>query len=155
MNKPIGTEAQNLARGAARYPGAPSTQEIIASDRVKAPGWVCSESYEFLGDEDVSTDRYTEAAYAEREFERLWTRTWQFACREEHIPEVGDYHVYDIGRHSFIVTRVAVNEVRAYYNACLHRGTKLRASWWPTTAPTSPAGSARRVNAPCRANSRR
>ena len=38
--------------------------------------------------------------------------TWQFACREEHIPEVGDYYVYDIGRHSFIVTRVAKDAVR-------------------------------------------
>jgi len=117
-----------LPKGAARYPNAPSTQEIIATDKVAAPGWVRSESYEFLGDEDVSSDRYTDAAFAQKEFDRLWTRTWQFACREEHIPEVGDYHVYDIGRYSFIVTRVAENEVRAYYNACLHRGTKLRAS---------------------------
>ncbi|MCB1687252.1 MAG: aromatic ring-hydroxylating dioxygenase subunit alpha [Halioglobus sp.] len=36
--------------------------------------------------------------------------------------------MYDIGRHSFIVTRVAADDVRAYYNACLHRSTKLRAS---------------------------
>ena len=64
----------------------------------------------------------------EGRFERLWTRTWQFACREEHIPDVGDYHVYDIGPYSFIMTRVAEDDIRAYYNACLHRGTKLRAS---------------------------
>jgi len=121
-------DSASLRRGEARCPGAPSTQEIIATDRVAAPGWVRSESYEFLGDEDISSDRYVDPAYAGREFDRLWTRTWQFACREEHIPEVGDYYVYDIGRYSFIVTRVADNEIRAYYNACLHRGTKLRAS---------------------------
>src|SRR3546814_15462439 len=46
----------------------------------------------------------------------------------EHIPEVGDYHVYDLGTYSFIITRVAADDIRAYYNACLHRGTKLRAS---------------------------
>jgi nitrite reductase/ring-hydroxylating ferredoxin subunit len=50
------------------------------------------------------------------------------ACREEHIPEVGDYHVYDLGHFSFIITRTAPKEIKAYYNACLHRGTKLRAS---------------------------
>ena len=87
-----------------------------------------SESYKFLGDEDISKDRYIDPAYAKAEFERLWTRTWQFACREEHIPEVGDYYVYDIGAYSFIITRVAKNDIRAYFNACLHRGTKLRAS---------------------------
>lgn len=117
-----------LEKGEARCPDAPSTQEIIASDKVKAPGWVCSESYEFLGDDDISKDRYIDPAFAAKEYEKLWSRTWQFACREEHIAEVGDYHVYDIGRQSFIITRVADNDIRAYYNACLHRGTKLRAS---------------------------
>ena len=117
-----------LGKGEARCPSAPSTQEIISQDKVRAPGWVCTESYEFLGDQDIPTDRYLDPAYAREEFDRLWTRTWQFACREEHIPEVGDYHVYDIGHYSFIITRVGKNDIRAYYNACLHRGTKLRAS---------------------------
>ncbi len=127
VEAPARRKAQS-ERAVARCPGAPSTQEIIAKDKVPAPGWVRSESYRFLGDEDIPTDRYTEAAFARAEFERLWTRTWQVACREEHIPQVGDYYVYDIGPYSFIVTRVAENEIRAYYNACLHRGTKLRAS---------------------------
>lgn len=113
--------------GGARHP-AQSTQDIIARDKVAAPGWVCSESYEFLGDNDIDTHRYTSAEYQEEEFKRMWTRTWQWACREEHIREVGDYYVYDIGPYSFIVTRVTETEVRAYFNACLHRGTKLRAS---------------------------
>lgn len=117
-----------LAQGEARCPGAPSTQEIISDDKVSAPSWVRSESYEFLGNEDIPTDRYIDPKYARDELDRLWTRTWQFACREENIPQVGDYHVYDIGPYSFIVTRVAKDEIRAYYNACLHRGTKLRAS---------------------------
>ncbi|NND66110.1 MAG: aromatic ring-hydroxylating dioxygenase subunit alpha [Halioglobus sp.] len=120
-------KASGSAPGEARYPDEPSTQDIIARDRVQAPDWVRSESYQFLGDEDVSIDRYIDADFAQREYDNLWTRTWQFACREENIPEVGDYYVYDIGRHSFIVTRVAQDRVQAYYNACMHRGTMLRA----------------------------
>jgi nitrite reductase/ring-hydroxylating ferredoxin subunit len=115
-------------KGETRCPGAPTTQEIIAHDKVEAPGWVRSESYEFLGDADVSKDRYIDPEFAKKELDHLWTRTWQFACREEHIPEVGDYHVYDLGPYSFIITRVGPDDIRAYYNACLHRGTKLRAS---------------------------
>src|SRR5579862_2945963 len=58
-----------LNKGEARCPGAPSTQEIIAKDKVKAPDWVRSESYEFMGDEDISTDRYLEPAFAKEEFD--------------------------------------------------------------------------------------
>jgi len=121
-------EPAHRDKGEARCPRAPSTQQIISEDKVGAPGWVRSESYNFLGDEDISTDRYIDPAFAKQEFDRLWTRTWQFACREEHIPTIGDYHVYDVGPYSFIITRVAQNDIRAYFNACLHRGTKLRAS---------------------------
>ena len=128
MSNDTMTPDKKLAKGEARCPGAPSTQEIISADAVAAPKWVRSESYHFLGDEDIPKDRYIDAAYAKREYDTLWKKTWQFACREEHIPQVGDYHVYDLGPYSFIITRVAANEIRAYYNACLHRGTKLRAS---------------------------
>ncbi|MBU6266193.1 MAG: aromatic ring-hydroxylating dioxygenase subunit alpha [Sphingomonadales bacterium] len=111
--------------GEARCP-AITTQEIIAGDAHPAPDWVRGESYTFLGDEDISSDRYTEASYAKLEVERLWPRTWQFACREEHIPEAGDYYVYDIGPYSLLVTRQEDGSIRAFHNACLHRGTKLR-----------------------------
>lgn len=123
----MNVQSGKLQPGQARCPTV-STQEIIARDKVKAPGWVTEESYAFMGDEDVSIERYISKEYQDEEFKRMWTRTWQFACREEHIPQVGDYYVYDIGPYSFIVTRVAPDEIRAYYNACLHRGTKLRAS---------------------------
>lgn len=117
-----------LGEGEDRCPAEPSTQDIIARDRVKAPDWVCSQSYKYLGDEDISLDRYYDRDFEQREYDRMWSRTWQFVCREEHIPEVGDYYVYDIGARSFIITRVADDQIKAFYNACLHRGTKLRAS---------------------------
>ena len=120
-------ETSKLHPGEARCP-AESTQDIIARDKVAAPGWVRSESYAYLGSEDISSDRYIDPAYQKAEFERLWTRTWQFACREEHIPEAGDYYVYDIGPYSFVVTRQEDGGINAYFNACLHRGTKLKPS---------------------------
>ena len=129
MNMPVGT----LQPGQDRCP-AVSTQEIIARDKVGAPEWVRSESYAFLGDQDISTERYYDPEYAKQEYDRLWKRTCQFACREEHIPQVGDYHVYDLGRFSFIITRVGPDDIRAYYNACLHRGTMLRAPGTEGTA---------------------
>jgi len=58
--------------------------------------------------------------------ERLWKRTWQFACREEVIPNVGDTEVYDIGDLSVLIVRVAPDQIKAYWNACLHRGRNIR-----------------------------
>ncbi len=116
-----------LRPGEARCPG-PSSADIIHKDRVLIAEELIADSYQFLGDEDVSTERYTSAAYARLEETRVWNRTWQWACREEHIPNVGDYHVYEIASYSFIIVRTAETEIKAFYNACLHRGTKLRAT---------------------------
>jgi len=123
----MNVETGMLTPGTARHP-AESTQEIIALDKVAAPGWAASESYAYLGSDDISTERYTSAEFAQGEMARMWTRTWQMACREDHIPETGDYYVYDIGPYSFIVTRTDEGDIRAHFNACLHRGTKLKPS---------------------------
>jgi len=113
--------------GEARHPDE-STSDIIARDRNAAPGWARDVSYQYLGSEDVSKDRYIDPGFAAEEFKRMWPRTWQMACREDHIPEVGDYYVYDLGTFSFIVVRSDDDEIKAHYNACLHRGTKLKPS---------------------------
>lgn len=123
MNVPLG----ELKPGEARCP-AESTQEIIARDKVKAPEWARDVTYEYLGSEDISKDRYIDPEFAKGEFERMWTRTWQVACREEHIPEAGDYYVYDLGPYSFVVVRTEDGGIKAHFNSCLHRGTKLKPS---------------------------
>ena len=54
----------------------------------------------------------------------MGSRIRQWACQEEHIPEVGDHYVYDIGPYSVIVTRVAEGEIKAFIKSCTHRGTR-------------------------------
>jgi phenylpropionate dioxygenase-like ring-hydroxylating dioxygenase large terminal subunit len=106
---------------------APSVQQIIDRDGDNPPAWYRENSYEFLGDENLTVDRYFTQEYHDLEMERMWSRVWQMACREEEIPEVGDNMVYDIGDWSFIIVRDAENSIKAFKNACLHRGTQLRA----------------------------
>ena len=74
----------------------------------------------------VPVARYTDRRYHELEKEKLWKKSWQVACHEDDLPNVGDVVPYDIADMSFIVVRVAEDEYKAYYNACLHRGRKLR-----------------------------
>jgi phenylpropionate dioxygenase-like ring-hydroxylating dioxygenase large terminal subunit len=69
--------------------------------------------------------RYTGQDFAQLEFERLWPRVWQAACREEEIAEVGEYCEYLIGDQSILVVRTEPEVVSAFHNTCLHRGTRL------------------------------
>lgn len=81
-----------------------------------------------IGDDDVvARARYTSAEFSALEFDRLWPRVWQVACREEEIESVGDFCEYLIGDQSFLVVRSAPGVVRAFHNTCLHRGTRLAA----------------------------
>ncbi len=68
---------------------------------------------------------YTSAEFHALEVEKLWSRVWQMACLEEEIPDLGDYHVYEIADMSFLIVRTE-NGLKAYRNACLHRGRLLR-----------------------------
>jgi phenylpropionate dioxygenase-like ring-hydroxylating dioxygenase large terminal subunit len=119
--------APGPAPGEARAPSA-STQQILHRDGRPVPPAYEEVCYRFLGDKDIAFDRYTSRAFFDLEMQRMWTRTWQWACREEHIPEVGDWIVYDIGDSSVLVVRDKDLSVKAYVNSCMHRGTKLRAS---------------------------
>lgn len=63
--------------------------------------------------------------YARLEEERLWPFVWQVACREEEIPNVGDFVTYEIVDDSIIVVRSSPTEIKAYHNVCPHRGRQL------------------------------
>ena len=108
----------------ARSPGL-TYQDLLDADTHQVPDVLRLESPRFLGDADIPKERYTSREWHRREVERLWMRVWQFACREEHIPDVGDYIVYDIAGLSFVVIRTE-SGIKAYPNACLHRGRRLK-----------------------------
>ncbi|WP_067814667.1 aromatic ring-hydroxylating oxygenase subunit alpha [Nocardia inohanensis] len=113
-----------VAPGQARSSG-PSVQSLLATDTREVPPPLLEESYEYLGSEDIDKDRYLSQEFHRREVEKVWKKTWQMACREEDIPAAGDYIVYDIADISLIVVRTESGAIKAYHNACLHRGTRL------------------------------
>ena len=110
----------------ARRP-SPSVLEVLRSDVNPAPNIMLTESpAQDQSSEDVSAERYFSKTWHDQEVEKVWRKCWQLACRVEHIPNVGDHVVYNIVHDSLIVIRTAENEIRAYINSCLHRGTMLR-----------------------------
>jgi phenylpropionate dioxygenase-like ring-hydroxylating dioxygenase large terminal subunit len=100
-------------------------QQLIASDPVPPPAVLRLDNP--LTDvpiQSVPVSRYTSPDFHALEMQRLWPRVWQMACREEEIPTVGDYLVYEIGHFSIIVVRTA-HGIRAHHNVCRHRGRRL------------------------------
>jgi len=73
----------------------------------------------------IPKQRYYDADFYGKEAELFWPRVWQMACRLEEIPKPGDFVEYEILDQSIIVVRVDSDTVRAYHNACRHRGVKL------------------------------
>jgi phenylpropionate dioxygenase-like ring-hydroxylating dioxygenase large terminal subunit len=53
---------------------------------------------------------------------------WPFVCSEDHIPDVGDYMVYEIAGKSFLVGQNAPETIKACWNPCLHHAHQLKDS---------------------------
>jgi phenylpropionate dioxygenase-like ring-hydroxylating dioxygenase large terminal subunit len=78
----------------------------------------------------IAVDRWYSRDVMQAEWERLWTNTWQIAGRVQDCAEIGDWFKFDIGRESILVVRGKDNVIRAFYNACPHRGTRLVRDDW-------------------------
>ena len=78
-----------------------------------------------LGRGFVPKARYLDPEFQALELDKLFTRTWLMVCREEEISRVGSYVEYELGAYSIVVIRDATDSIKAYYNSCRHRGTRL------------------------------
>lgn len=107
-------------------PGERFVQDLLDQEARAVPVSLRATSRGHLDHVDIAPSRYFDPAFHWLEADRMWNRTWQMACREEQIAEVGDSVVYEIADASLIVVRTAPDEIRAFHNSCLHRGTQLR-----------------------------
>jgi nitrite reductase/ring-hydroxylating ferredoxin subunit len=110
--------------GEARSSGA-SIADTLATDNVAPPPPLQESAYEFLGDEDIAAERYTSEEFFRQEMDLMWSKAWQWVCREEHLQDVGDTYTYNIGPYSVIVVRSSEDSIEAFHNVCTHRGTRL------------------------------
>jgi Rieske 2Fe-2S family protein len=59
------------------------------------------------------------------EKERIFCREWIAVCREAELPQPGDSRVLDLLGESVLLVRNRDGELRAFYNVCRHRGSRL------------------------------
>ena len=81
----------------------------------------------------VDQRRYFSREFMRLEWERMWSKVWLLGGREADIPEAGDYIVTEIGPESILIVRQRDGRVRAFYNVCQHRGSRLRGCGIGTT----------------------
>lgn len=68
---------------------------------------------------------YTAPEVMAEEGERIFRSRWVCAGRAAAVAEPGDYLLVEIAGESVIVLRDRAGELRALYNVCRHRGTRL------------------------------
>jgi phenylpropionate dioxygenase-like ring-hydroxylating dioxygenase large terminal subunit len=73
----------------------------------------------------VAVQRYYDAEFFAMERDLLWPRVWQMAARLAEIPTAGDFVEYEILDKSILVVRQPDGGVKAFHNACRHRGVQL------------------------------
>lgn len=66
----------------------------------------------------------SEEVFAE-EKEKLFYRSWQYACHVSELAEPGAYVATRVLGQNVFVVRDQYGEIRGYYNICPHRGHKL------------------------------
>ncbi|QZP07578.1 aromatic ring-hydroxylating dioxygenase subunit alpha [Caenibius sp. WL] len=73
----------------------------------------------------ITGDRYYSREFAQKEWDRLWTKIWHIAGRTAELQEAGDYVVHNFMKESVICVRQHDGSVKAFYNSCAHRGMRI------------------------------
>jgi len=77
------------------------------------------------GARTMPREQYTSASVLADEQERIFARHWNCVGRVGRLARAGDYIVRDVAGESLIILRDRGGELRAFFNVCRHRGTRI------------------------------
>ena len=77
--------------------------------------------------EDWSLDQrfYKDASIFDLEKHNIFYNSWIFIGHESQIPNKGDFFVYKLLDEEIIILRNKENKVKAFFNVCRHRGSRV------------------------------
>ncbi len=78
-----------------------------------------------IDDRPITPERYWSKDFAAREWEKIWTKTWQIAGVARQLQKAGDYITTTLGAEVILCVRGDDGQTRAFYNVCQHRGMLL------------------------------
>ena len=73
----------------------------------------------------IPLGRYTDPTFYALEREHLWRKAWLYACHISELPRRGSWKLCDIAGAPIVLVRGDDDVVRAFYNACRHRGAPV------------------------------
>lgn len=68
---------------------------------------------------------YTDPEVLRAEREKIFARSWQFVGHVSQVARPGDYFTCEVAGEPILVVRGKEGTLRAFYNVCPHRATKL------------------------------
>jgi Rieske 2Fe-2S family protein len=68
---------------------------------------------------------YTDPEIFRADMETIFYRDWLFVAPACELPKPGSYITHQVGDYGVIIVRGADGEIRAFHNACRHRGSVL------------------------------
>jgi phenylpropionate dioxygenase-like ring-hydroxylating dioxygenase large terminal subunit len=74
---------------------------------------------------DLPLGRYTDPQFQTLEHEYLFKRVWLYAGHDSELPTPGSYKLCDIVGAPILLARDDDGQVRAFFNACRHRGAPV------------------------------
>ncbi|MBI3050248.1 MAG: aromatic ring-hydroxylating dioxygenase subunit alpha [Acidobacteria bacterium] len=83
-----------------------------------------AESYR-QGARTLAREAYTSGEIFAFEQERIFARHWNCVGRASRLARAGDYIVRSVAGESIVVVRGQDGRIRAFFNVCRHRGTRL------------------------------
>jgi Rieske 2Fe-2S family protein len=95
----------------------PIDREYVASVMAKRKPHFSNPQEMYLSDEVYKAD-----------IRNIWRHFWLFAGYTFQVSKPGDFFTYDIGNESLIIIRGKDEKIRALYNVCRHRGSRICAA---------------------------
>lgn len=74
---------------------------------------------------DIAAGRYTDPDFLALEKQHLWRRSWLYAIHSDELPKRGSYVLWKKTGTPILIVRGKDNVIRAFYNACRHRGAPV------------------------------
>jgi len=68
---------------------------------------------------------YYDRDHHARELQQIWERSWIYVCRAEDLADPLTYRTIEIGTQNIVVLRDQDGSLKAFHNACRHRGSML------------------------------
>ncbi len=68
---------------------------------------------------------YHDPAHYQLELKKIWQTNWLYVCRAIDLAEPLAFQTFELGDQNIVVLRTADGDLRAFHNACRHRGSIL------------------------------